>query len=93
MGRNDQPDATVAIAAILGRYHNIVTGTAAHGAEVRIVTPEIERPDLIFKGDGNGRAMLAIATKDGIRHVVFTRWSDGDSLHPENWPETIAIPS
>ena len=92
MKLNKSPDAVRAINSIVARYRGLIATAAVKGTRIHILTPGSERPDLIVRGDARGRAVMAICTDEGDRHVVFSRWPDGDAVYPENWPDGVPIP-
>jgi len=47
----------------------------------------------LLRGDGGGRAQLAICTNDGDWHVIFTHWANDEYLFPENWPKAVPVPN
>ena len=93
MKTSKSPDTVRAITSIVARYDGLIAKAAANGTRIHILTPGPERPDLFVRGDARGRAVMAICTDEGDRHVVFSRWPDGDSVYPENWPEAVQIPN
>ena len=92
MKTNNSADTVRAISSIVGRYNGLIATAAASGTRIHILTPGSERPDLFVRGDARGRALMAICTDEGDRRVIFSRWPDGDSVYPENWPEGVQIP-